>query len=276
MGLVPEWSGRRPRSDRIGIMLSIALLGWLGAALSIVLPWPQVWRSVARRRTRGLSATACWQGAAVPVGWITYGLLTGEAVQIVTNVATGVAGLAVLVAVLVRQPELRTGRGLLISAAGAAGVLLATAGCAAAGLWTGLGGARAAVLLSAVLAAIAVLGAIPQPLSLLRDRRQDLTGLSPLRWWLTAIASGSWFGYGLATSQAAVWLSGLVGLGSSLIVCWVLVAAGRARTAGPAGDSIREAHPALAATTAPAATPAAGSIRAAHPAPAMRRELAAA
>ncbi|GAA3919406.1 SemiSWEET transporter [Actinoplanes auranticolor] len=215
-------------------MHSIALLGWFGAALSIALPWPQVWRSVARGRTKGLSATACWQGTAMPVGWITYGLLTGETVQVVTNTVTGVAGLAVLVTVLLKQSELRTGRKLLVSAAGAAGVLTAAAGSAAAGRLTDIGVTRAAAFLGAVLACTAILGAIPQPLSLLRDRNQDLAGLSPLRWWLAAAACSSWCTYGLATGQPAVWLSALVGLGSALIVCWVLLTDRRTRTAAPA------------------------------------------
>jgi len=222
----------------------IALLGWLGAALSIVLPLPQVWRSVARGRTKGLSATACWQSAVTPAGWITYGLLTGETVQVVTNTVTGLAGLAVLVAALTRQRELRTGRTLLVSTACAAVVLLATAGSAAAGLLTGIGGARAAAFLGATLAISAILGSIPQPLSLLRDRRQNLEGLSPLRWWLAAIACGLWGTYGLATGQPAVWLSAVVGLGSSFIVCWVLFADRRARAAVVvATPVILAAHP---------------------------------
>jgi len=236
-------------------MYSIALLGWFGAALSIALPWPQVWRTVARGRTKGLSATACWQGTAMPVGWITYGLLTGETVQVVTNTVTGVAGLAVLVTVLLKQSELRTGRKLLISAAGAAGVLTAAAGCAIAGRLTDMGGPRAAAFLGAVLACTAILGAIPQPLSLLRDRNQDLAGLSPLRWWLAAFACGSWCTYGLATGQLAVWLSALVGLASALIVCWVLLTDRRSRAAVPATATVAvAADPAVAAVAAPAVT----------------------
>jgi uncharacterized protein with PQ loop repeat len=209
-------------------MHSIALLGWFGAALSIALPWPQVWRSVARGRTKGLSATACWQGTAMPVGWITYGLLSGEIVQVVTNSVTGLAGLAVLVTVLVKESDLRTGRKLLISAAGAAGVLTAAAASVAVARLTPLGGTRAVAFLGAVLAFTAILGAIPQPLALLRDRSQDLAGLSPLRWWLAAAACASWCTYGLATGQLAVWSSALVGLASALIVCWVLVTDRRA------------------------------------------------
>jgi len=254
------------------IMHSIALLGWFGAALSIVLPWPQVWRSVVQGRTTGLSATACWQGTAMPIGWITYGLLVGQKVQVVTNTVTGTAGLAVLVVVLVKQRELRTRRTLTVSAGGAVAVLTAAAVSAAAGPLLGIDHARTAGCLGAVLASIAILGAIPQPLSLLRDRKQNLAGLSPLRWWLAAAACSAWCGYGLATGQPAVWLSALVGLGSAGIVCWVLVTDRRARAVVTAAPAVRAVHtttrvvrPARTTGVRPA------SARVAPPAPATTR-----
>jgi hypothetical protein len=92
------------------------------------LPWPQVWRSCAQRRTVGLSATASWLGIALPIGWITYGLLSGEQVQVVTNTVTGSAGLAVLIALLATRGELWTRRTVLVSGAGAAAVVAACAG----------------------------------------------------------------------------------------------------------------------------------------------------
>lgn len=235
------------------IMFSSVWLGWLGAALSMTLPWPQVWRSCAQGRTGGLSPTACWMGAAMPVGWITYGLLTGETVQVVTNSVTGVAGLAVLVVVLVKQGELRSGRKLLVSAVGAAGVLTAAAGSAAVAVATDATGAHVATFLGTVLAVTATLSAVPQPLSLLRDRNQDLAGLSPLRWRLAAGACACWMTYGLSTAQPAVWMSAAVGLTSALIVCWMLLPANR-----PSIASIREA--------APAVRPARGAARVVRPA----------
>jgi hypothetical protein len=209
-------------------MLLTASLGWLGAGLSMALPWPQVWRSVTQGRTSGLSSTACWQGAAMPAGWITYGLLTHQAVQVVTNVVTGLAGLAVLVMVLITQREQRTVRVLRVSAAGAAGILVAAAGSALAAALPGVGAARAAVALGSVLAVGGIMSAIPQPLSLLRDRTQDLSGLSRLRWRLGAGACACWCAFGLGTGQPPVWLSASVGLAGSLTVCWVLRSADRA------------------------------------------------
>jgi uncharacterized protein with PQ loop repeat len=210
-------------STRKRIMLTPAL-GCLGAALSMSLPWPQVWRSCARGRTTGLSATASWLGVAMPIGWITYGLLIGDRLQVVTNTVTGGAGIAVLVALLLARLELRTGRKLLVSASAAAGVLVAVAVSAIAAALPDVSGTSVAPMLGAVLAAAATLSAVPQPWALLRDRNQDLAGVSPLRWRLGLAACACWFLYGVSTAQPAVWASALVGLLSAAIVCAVLTA----------------------------------------------------
>jgi len=197
-------------------------LGVLGAALSMSLSWPQVIKSCVRRRTRGLSPTACTLGVAMPLGWITYGLLGGERIQVVTNVVTGAAGLAILTALLITQPSMRSIRALRLSAASAAVVLTAVTLSGAAAALPGVRGEQVAPPLGLILAGVSFLSAIPQPLSLLRDRTQDLSGLSPLRWRLGAGACSSWLLYGLSTGQPPVWASASVGLTSALIVCTVL------------------------------------------------------
>jgi uncharacterized protein with PQ loop repeat len=224
-------------------MLTSAL-GCLGAALSMTLPWPQVWRSVARRRTTGLSAFACWLGVGLPIGWITYGLLIGDRLQVVTNSVTGGAGAAVLTALLMSRLDLRSGRKLLVSASGAAGVLVAAVLSAASAALPDLDGPEAAHALGAVLAVTSIISAVPQPLSLLRDRTQDLSGLSPLRWRLGAAACAAWMSYGIATGQTAVWLSASVGLTSALIVCAVLVLNRNRPARVPAARGVARVRPA--------------------------------
>ena len=196
--------------------------GFLGAALSMSIAWPQVYRSCVQRRTNGLSATACMLSVAMPAGWVTYGLLIGDQLQVVTNSVAMLTGLAILIALLVAQPQLRSGRALLISAGSAGAMLLATLGTAAAAALPQVTGAQAAALLGTILAAVSFVSAIPQPLALLRDRTQDLSGLSVLRWRLAAAACASWLVYGLGAGQPAVWSSALVGLASAAIVNWVL------------------------------------------------------
>jgi uncharacterized protein with PQ loop repeat len=159
---------------------------------------------------------------AMPLGWITYGLLIGDRFQVVTNTVSASTGLAILIALLATRPAARAGRALLASAGAAGGVLLAILGTAASALAPQVSGPRAAGVLGMVLAAVSLVSAVPQPLALIRDRDQDISGLSPLRWTLAASACGSWLAYGIGVGQPAVWASALVGLTSALIVCTVL------------------------------------------------------
>lgn len=198
-------------------------LGVLGAALSMSLSWPQVVKSCVHRRTQGLSPTACTLGVALPIGWITYGLLDAQRIQVITNVVTGTAGLAIFAALLVTQPGMRSGRALRLSAASAGAVLTAVALSVLAAALPGVRGEQVAPLLGLILAGVSFVSAVPQPLTLLRDRTQDLSGLSPLRWRLGAGASASWLLYGLSTGQPSVSASASVGLISALIVCTILV-----------------------------------------------------
>jgi uncharacterized protein with PQ loop repeat len=197
-------------------------LGVLGAALSMSLSWPQVIKSCVQKRTHGLSPTSCTLGVALPLGWITYGLLGGQRIQVVTNVVTGTAGLAILTALLITQPGMRSLRALRLSAASAAAVLTAVLLSGAAAALPGVRGDQVAPLLGLILAGVSFVSAIPQPLSLLRDRAQDLSGLSPLRWRLGAGACSSWLLYGLATGQPPVAASASVGLISAATVCTIL------------------------------------------------------
>src|SRR4051812_20840562 len=106
----------------------IAALGFLAAALSISVVWPQVWRSCRHRRTSGLSPTTAWLGVALNLCWLTFGVLIGDPAQIVTNAVVGAGNTAVLTALLLTQPQLREGRMLLRTAAGAAALVALAAG----------------------------------------------------------------------------------------------------------------------------------------------------
>src|SRR5215213_4372065 len=101
-----------------------AALGFLAAALSISVVWPQVWRSCRHGRTRGLSPTTAWLGVALNLCWLTFGVLVGDPAQIVTNAVVGVGNSAVLIALLLARPDLRTRRVLLRTASGAAGLVV--------------------------------------------------------------------------------------------------------------------------------------------------------
>jgi uncharacterized protein with PQ loop repeat len=161
------------------IMLTHAL-GCLAAALSMSLAWPQVFKSCVQRRTSGLSATASTLGVAMPIGWITYGLLSGDRIQVVTNTVTGLTGLAILLALLITQPQLRNLRALRVSGGSAAAVIAAALLSGASAALPGVRSSQAGEVLGLLLAGVSFLSAIPQPLALLRDRNQDLSGLRDL------------------------------------------------------------------------------------------------
>lgn len=200
----------------------IALLGFLAAALSISVVWPQVWRSCRHGRTLGISPTTAWLGIALNVCWLSFGVLVGDPAQIVTNALVGVGNTAVLIALLRAQPHLRRGRMLLRTAAGAVALI----GVAASSLLSVLAldarpGAVAATL-SGIVSLVGAAAGLPQPMSLLRDRTQDVSGLSPARWRLGAGSCASWVSYGWLNDEPAVWLSAGFGLTCALVMCALL------------------------------------------------------
>src|SRR4051794_33012015 len=134
MRCAAPWKARSARRRRFGVRLVAVLmpppngtrftmtaaLGFAATALSIALVWPQVWLSCRHSRTGGLSPTASWLGVGLNLCWLTFGLLTGDPAQIVTNAVVGAGNSAVLAALLLSQPHLRTPAMLLRSAVGAA------------------------------------------------------------------------------------------------------------------------------------------------------------
>lgn len=198
-----------------------AVLGVLASTLSIAVIWPQVWLSCRHRRTRGLSPTGTWLAVALNLCWLVFGLLVGDPAQVVTNAVVGAGNTAVLAALLLTQPRLRARRVLLRAALGAAGLAALAAGAGPAVL-LGAPPAAVATALGSVAALVGAAGALPQPLGLLRDRTQDVSGLSPARWWLGAASCATWTGYGVSAGQPLPALAAAVGLACALVTCAVL------------------------------------------------------
>jgi uncharacterized protein with PQ loop repeat len=214
----------------------IAALGFLAAALSIALIWPQVWLSCRHGRTLGLSPTSAWLGVSLNLCWLTFGLLIGDPAQIVTNVFVGAGNSAVLVALLIAQPELRSRRMLLRTAPAAAGLVALAAGSATAVSLFGADPTAVAIPLSSVISLVGSAAAVPQPLSLLRDRTRDVSGLSPARWRLGAASGASWVGYGWLIDQPTVWMSAGFGLCCALVMCGMLSSRRPAAAGAPFAD----------------------------------------
>jgi uncharacterized protein with PQ loop repeat len=206
----------------------IAALGSLAAALSISNIWPQVWRSCRQGRTQGLSPTTSWLAVGLNLCWLTFGLLIHDPAQVVTHAVVGIGNTAVLASLLIAQPHLRSRRALRRTASGALGLVTLAAGSAVA---VTLGGTPSAVAggLGAVVTLVGMAAALPQLLSILFDRTQDLSGMSPARWYLGAVSGALWVSYGWALGQPILWLSAGFGLVCAVATCVVLRTRGTAQ-----------------------------------------------
>jgi hypothetical protein len=144
----------------------------------------------------------------------------------------GAGNAAVLAALLLTQPPLRTRRMLARTAVGAAALLALAAGSVLSVTVLGTPALAVAAALSSVIAVVGSIAALPQPLRLLRDRTQDVSGLSLTRWRMGAGASSSWTSYGWLGHQPAVSLGAGVGLACALVTC-TLLRGRNAQAAGP-------------------------------------------
>jgi uncharacterized protein with PQ loop repeat len=222
----------------------IAVLGLLAAALSIAVIWPQVWLSCRHGRTLGLSPTSTWLSVALNLCWLSFGLLTGDAAQILTHVVVGGGNTAVLAALLLSQPHLRSPRMLIRTAAGGAGLAALALGSLASVALLDAAPAVVAATLGSVIGLVGAAAALLQPLRLVLDPGRDLSGLSPKRWQLGAGSCAMWTTYGLLIAQPMVWLSAGFGLGCAVVMCALLR---RGRPLQSVGV-LTELRPAMSAT----------------------------
>lgn len=224
--------------------LFATLFSWTVAVTTITISWPQIWVSCVQRRTSGLSPLATVLGPALNVAWLSYGLLIGDPLQIIVNSLMGLGNLAVLSALLLTRPELFRGPSLPRTLAAPA-ALLALVGAAVtavlAGAVTAPVAGQAVGLAAAVFGAVSV---IPQPLALLRDRTQDVSGISTGRYLLSATSGGLWLAHGLANGQAAVIGSAFLGLTSAALVLHCVATTRRQQAGQPVAVATRT--PALA------------------------------
>lgn len=223
----------------------IALLGFLAAALSIAVIWPQVWLSCRHGRTLGLSPTSTWLSVALNLCWLSFGLLTGDPAQVLTHVVVGAGNTAVLAALLLSQPRLRSPRMLVRTAGGAVGLAVLAIGSLGAVAVLGAAPAAVAATLGAVIGLVGAAAALVQPLGLVLDPVQDLSGLSPARWRLGAGSCAMWTTYALLIGQPMVWLSAGFGLCCALVMCVLM----RPRRSVQPVPVLAELRPALASAT---------------------------
>ncbi len=200
----------------------LTVLGLAAAILSTTVLWPQVRLSCGRRRTQGLSPAATWLAVALNADWLVFAALSGNGIQALTHVVVGAGNTAVLVALLVTRPDLRTARALGTAAAGAAAPVLAAVAAVAA-VHGGADTAAVSALLGTVAGAAGVAAAALPPLRLLCDTAQDTAGIAPARWRLAAVSSLVWTAYGAGTGETVVWLSAALDAACALSMCALLL-----------------------------------------------------
>lgn len=153
---------------------------WAGPFLSIVMLPPVAWRPIADRGVAGLSATGTIAVALSVQLWLSYGILIGDARQIVVNVAVWTVRAAILLAVVLAA---RSARVRLLAAGGVTGALgLALLGATVTGV--------AATTISSV-------NRFPQVVHTVRHGRG--AGLSIAGFALNCAADVAWAVYGLLT-----------------------------------------------------------------------------
>jgi uncharacterized protein with PQ loop repeat len=149
----------------------------------------------------------------------------------------------VLAALLVAQPQLRSGRVLRRTASGSGALVAVAVGCVAAVDLLGAEPAAVAATLGSVVSLVGAAAALPQLVGILFDRTRDLSGMSPARWYLGAASCTTWTSYGLLLGQPTVWLSAGFGLVCATLTCAVL----RARRPPAPFAPVVDIRPAVAA-----------------------------
>lgn len=215
--------------------LALSVLPWILMVTSTVLAFPQIWMSCIRGRTQGLDLTACLLAPTLSAAWLIFGLLTGDMLQITVNAMTLSCNAAILLALLMRRPDTRSAPMLIRSLPlpvllGVA--VLAMSSLAVTGL---LSFAVAGSAVGMVTVAFSFVALVPQPVALLRDRTQDMSGISLGRYALTVLSNTLWTAYGLLIASPIVTASALLGVSSAVVVVYCVLTVER-RAAGTTAD----------------------------------------
>lgn len=229
----PRWAVVRD-----GVM---AVVGWAAVAVGVAGAWPQVVRLVRSGRPDGVSWLGTVLGVGTPMLWLSYGLASGDAVQVTANtlgLLAGATALVVLAGLRLAAPTDETGRELVRrSVRRSASGLLVLAGL----LTVALVVAAPAVVpvLGAVAAGVALVRQVPQAVLVIRTVRSPtrggLAGLCP---WTSALAVASavlWLGYGLLAADAAVVVTSAVSAALGWVVLVLRVPPRRAVRAARSG-----------------------------------------
>ena len=181
-------------------MLELVLTG-VAVVLAVTQPVPQVIRLVRTRSVAGVSGPTTWLGLTINGAWAAYGIGRGLLPLTVLSGAY-VAGYAVIAALLVARGR-RSGIGTGLAAAAVLTALTLTAG------WAVLG---------TTLALAVGIQFVPQVVEAWRS--DDLSGLAPGTYVVSAVDGAVWGTYGLAVADLPLVLYGVV---MALVAALVLI-----------------------------------------------------
>ncbi|HEY3737322.1 MAG TPA: PQ-loop domain-containing transporter [Jatrophihabitans sp.] len=186
------------------------LFGYFGATLGVSMVIPQILRTLRNRKLTGVSALSWSMSVFSCTGWMLYGILAHEAVQIPGNVLLVSGSIAVVLLAPARiSVPLRAL--LLILGLGSYGLLAA---------------ATSADMVVAIAIAIGVAGALPQIARSIRRPKHQRSAVSLSTWWMKVFSQACWLLFAVLVRDWTV-------LASSLFVqtCNVTVLAVESRRA---------------------------------------------
>ena len=195
-------------------------LGYLGAALGVAMVVPQIARTMRDRSVPGVSALSWSLMALACTSWLLYGVRTSELPQIPGNVLL-VSGAAFIALAAPSRASVRS-RAAVLVAAGVGLLLLAVLAPSAA--------------IGAVAIGIALISTVPQTIKSVARRGAAVSAVSPLSWLFRVASQACWLAYAIAVGDMTVAISAVVLLTNATIVL--------------AAESVRRPAPALATQTA--------------------------
>lgn len=181
-------------------MAWLPALGVLATMVGLTRAMPQLVRLLRARDAAGISVDGCATSAIVSSFWATYGVLTGQPAVVLAS------GTPAAIFVLITIAALRYGR--RVNEFRAAPVFLA--------LFTAVVVTGGAVGLGLVLTVGALVANTPHVIVAFREN--DLSGVSPSTWKLTATDGAIWITYALITGDIPILVNNIFQFTTSALI----------------------------------------------------------
>lgn len=169
------------------------LFGYLGAALGASMVVPQIARTLRDRTLTGVSALSWAMGAFSCGGWLLYGIVGHEVVQIPGNVV--IVGGSIAVALLAPARVAVLLRALLIGTGLAAYAAIAFL--------------TSAAVVVGIAISIGVMSSLPQVVKSVRRPQHNRSAVSLSTWWMRVLSQSCWLAFAVLVRDWSVFASSL-------------------------------------------------------------------